>query len=58
MKKEIRARQYMYVQDLIHLKVKPQELPNILDNSGALEWAYINHNHDQAETGEPASIFI
>ena len=53
MKKEIRARQFMYVQDVSHLKIKPQELPNILDNSGAIEWAYINHNHDQAETGEP-----
>lgn len=53
MKKEIRARQFMYVQDLIHLKVKSQELPNILDSSGAIEWAYINHNHDQDENGEP-----
>lgn len=53
MKKEIRARQFMYVQDVIHLKIKPQDLPNLLDKSGAIEWAYINHDHDQDENGEP-----
>ena len=53
MKKEIRARQFMFVQDLIHLKIKPQDLPNLLDKSGAIEWAYINHDHDQDENGEP-----
>ena len=51
MKKDIRARQFMFVQDKSHLKIKLKDLPNILDDSGALEWAYINHNHDQDEAG-------
>jgi hypothetical protein len=53
MKKDIRARQFMFVQDKAHLQVKSQELPKILDSSGAIEWAYINHNQDQDEAGKP-----
>jgi hypothetical protein len=54
MKKDaIRARQFMFVQDVNHLQVKSQELPKILDSSGALEWAYINHDKDQDETAKP-----
>ena len=52
MKKEIRARQFMYVQDLDHLKVKEKDLKSILDNSGALEWAYIKHNKDSKQGGD------
>ncbi|WP_191451363.1 Rep family protein [Lactobacillus gallinarum] len=46
MKKEPRARQFMYVQDLDHLKVKEDDLSDILNKSGALEWVYINHDKD------------
>ncbi len=46
MKKEIRARQFMYVQDLDHLKIKLTDIESNLINSGALEWAYIKHDKD------------
>lgn len=46
MKKEIRARQFMYMQDLKHLKIKVENLKSVLKDSGALEWAYIKHNKD------------
>ena len=46
MKKEPRARQFMYVQDLDNLKVKEDDLSDILNKSGALEWVYINHDKD------------
>ena len=46
MKKEPRARQFMYVQDLDHLKVKEDDLSDILNKSGALEWAFIKHDKD------------
>lgn len=49
MKKEIRARQYMYVQDLDHLKIKLKDLKTILADSGALEWAYIKHDKDSKQ---------
>lgn len=44
--KEPRARQFMYVQDLDHLKVDEKDLSTILKQSGALEWAYIKHDKD------------
>lgn len=56
MKKEIRARQFMYVQDLDHLKVKEKDLKSILDNSGALEWAYIKHNKDSKQGGDEKEL--
>lgn len=46
MKKEIRARQFMYVQDLDHLSVKESDFKQIMNQSGALEWAYIKHDKD------------
>lgn len=41
-----RYRQFMYVQDLTHLKVKPTELKEILEKSGAEKWAFILHDKD------------
>lgn len=46
MKKEIRARQFMYVQDLDHLPIKESDFKQIMNQSGALEWAYIKHDKD------------
>ena len=37
----------MYVQDLKHLKIKKEDLPEILSKCGAEEWAYIEHNKDE-----------
>lgn len=44
-----RYRQFMYVQDLTHLKVKPTELKEILEKSGAEKWAFILHDKDEKE---------
>lgn len=44
-----RYRQFMYVQDLTHLKVKPTELKEILEKSGAEKWAFILHDKDFKE---------
>lgn len=44
-----RYRQFMYVQDLTHLKVKPTEFKSILEKSGAEKWAFILHNKDEKE---------
>ena len=44
-----RYRQFMYVQDLTHLKVKPTELKQICEKSGAESWAFILHNRDQKD---------
>ena len=52
MKKEPRARQFMYVQDLDHLKIKEGDLSKILKKSGALEWAYIDHDKDPKKDQE------
>ncbi|MCT6890217.1 MAG: Rep family protein, partial [Lactobacillus sp.] len=41
------------MQDKNHLKVKESELSKILGKSGALEWAYINHNKDVDNRGQP-----
>ena len=45
-KKIVRARQFTYVQDISHLKVKPEEFQHLLSKSGAAEWAYILHDKD------------
>lgn len=39
-----RYRQFMFVQDLTHLKIKPTELKEILEKSGAEKWAFILHD--------------
>lgn len=52
MKKEPRARQFMYVQDLDHLKIKESDLSKVLKKSGALEWAYIDHDKDPKKDQE------
>lgn len=44
-----RYRQFMYVQDLTHLKVKPTELKEILEKSGAEKWGFILHDKDFKE---------
>ena len=44
-----RYRQFMYVQDLTHLKVKPTEFKSILEKSGAEKWAFILHDRDENE---------
>lgn len=45
--KSIRARQFMFMQDVDHLKVPESELKNILGKSGAKEWAMIKHDKDK-----------
>lgn len=52
MKKAIRARQFMYTQDLDHLPFKKEKLKEILEKSSAEEWAYILHDKDTNEKGE------
>ena len=42
-----RARQFMYMQDYDHLKVKKDDIKEILEKSGADEWAYIVHDQDE-----------
>ena len=44
-----RYRQFMYVQDLTHLKIKPTEFKSILEKSGAEKWAFILHDRDENE---------
>ena len=52
-----RYRQFMYVQDLTHLKVKPTELKEILEKSGAEKWAFILHDKDTKEDlGESGTL--
>lgn len=46
MKKAIRARQFMYTQDLDHLPFKKEDLKTLLEKSSAEEWAYILHDKD------------
>ncbi len=36
---DLRARQWMYVQDIDHLKIDLNNLINILEKSNCLEWA-------------------
>lgn len=47
-----RARQFMYMQDVNHLKIKEKSLKSILNNSGALEWSFIKHDQDIDENGK------
>lgn len=47
-----RYRQFMYVQDLTHLKVKPTELKEILEKSGAEKWAFILHDRDSKDDSD------
>lgn len=54
--KEPRARQFMYVQDLDHLKVDEKDLPTILKKSGALEWAFIKHDKDPQKDQDGKTI--
>ena len=49
---EKRARQFMYVQDLEHLKVGLSDLGSILAKTSVQEWAYILHDKDVYENGE------
>lgn len=55
--KRLRARQFTYVQDLEHMKIKLDDindLDNILLGSGCSEFAWILHDKDtDKETGEP-----
>lgn len=50
--KELRARQFMYMQDIDHLKVPESSLPAILKKSGAEEWAIIKHDQDKDKNGK------
>lgn len=43
---EIRARQFMYMQDFDHLKIDFNDLTNILTKANIQEWAYIIHDKD------------
>ena len=47
-----RARQFMYMQDVDHLKIKEKSLKSILNKSGALEWSFIKHDQDIDENGK------
>lgn len=47
-----RYRQFMFVQDLTHLKVKPTELKEICEKSGAEKWAFILHNRDTKDDAD------
>ena len=42
-----KSRTLMYVQQLEHLKVSIDDFPEILNQSGATEWAFIIHNKDE-----------
>ncbi|MDK6810570.1 Rep family protein [Ligilactobacillus agilis] len=53
MKKTVRARQFMYTQDIEHLPFKQEDLKELLEKSNAEQWAYILHDKDVNEKGEP-----
>lgn len=53
MKKAVRARQFMYTQDIEHLPFKQENLKELLEKSNAEQWAYILHDKDVNEKGEP-----
>ena len=53
MKKAVRARQFMYTQDIEHLPFKQEDLKELLEKSNAEQWAYILHDKDVNEKGEP-----
>lgn len=42
-----KSRTLMFVQQLEHLKVSIDDFPEILNQSGATEWAFIIHNKDE-----------
>ena len=50
MKKTTRKRQFMYVQQVSHLKIELNNIKSILNKSNCDEWAYIVHDKDH--TGE------
>lgn len=54
----LRSRQYMFEQQLQHIKIKINDLPLILEQSGATEWAYITHNQDIKDNGDPVDDHI
>lgn len=47
-----KSRNLMYVQQIQHLKKDINELPKILDKSGALKWAFIVHDKDESSTNK------
>ncbi|WP_371824399.1 Rep family protein [Lactobacillus taiwanensis] len=47
-----RVRQFMYTQDIAHLKIDQKQLRRILNASGAIEWAYIKHDKDVDKDGK------
>lgn len=53
MKKAVRARQFMYTQDIEHLPFKQEDLKELLEKSNAEQWAYILHDKDVNEKGKP-----
>lgn len=50
--KVIRSRSFMYTQDLDHLPFPKDDLKDILEKSGADEWAYILHDKDKDKDGK------
>lgn len=50
--KRIRARQFMYVQDLDHLKVKYEDLDKLLLQCDCSEYAWILHDKDVDKKGK------
>lgn len=51
MNQNIRARQFMYVQQLRLLKIPLEELPEFLRSLNTTEWAYIVHDKDKHQDG-------
>lgn len=47
MNQKVRARQFMYVQQVSRLKIPLDSLPNFLNELKTVEWAYIVHNKDK-----------
>lgn len=47
MTQKVRARQFMYVQQISRLKIPLDGLPGFLNKLKAIEWAYIVHNKDK-----------
>lgn len=47
----LRARQFMYVQDLNHLQINFKDLDDILLKCGCIEYAWILHDKDKDEHG-------
>lgn len=51
MAKRLRARQFMYVQDLNHLKINFKDLDDLLLKCGCREYAWILHDKDKDKHG-------